>query len=129
MLRSLRRDAERDLGAEVRDAVVTAPAYFSQRELDDQRLAVRLAGLRPARILPEPTAACLAHRRLPEGDCRGADFDLGGGTFDVSILDCGKAVFEEPGPDAPCPVESDVEELDLLDGEEPGEPGAGPAPP
>lgn len=94
VLRELKERATLALGEPVDRAVITVPAYFDDRERQATRDAARLAGLKVARLLSEPTAACLAYglERIPKG--RIAVFDLGGGTFDVSILKVDGGLFE-----------------------------------
>jgi len=94
ILRKLAEEAERYLGEEITGAVITVPAYFNDSQRQATRDAGRIAGLEVLRIINEPTAAALAYGL----DQRRAQtimvFDLGGGTFDVSILDIGEGVFE-----------------------------------
>jgi molecular chaperone HscA len=94
ILRTLRLRAEASLGGPVRDAVITVPAYFDDAQRQATKDAARLAGLHVLRLLNEPTAAALAYGldRNPEGIY--AVYDLGGGTFDISILRLHKGVFE-----------------------------------
>jgi molecular chaperone HscA len=94
ILRSLKSRAEASLGVEVRDAVITVPAYFDDAQRQATKDAARLAGLSVLRLLNEPTAAAVAYGldRNPEGVY--AVYDLGGGTFDISILRLNKGVFE-----------------------------------
>jgi molecular chaperone DnaK len=94
ILRKLAEEAERYLGEEITGAVITVPAYFNDSQRQATRDAGRIAGLDVLRILNEPTAAALAYgldERRPQTIMV---FDLGGGTFDVSILDIGEGVFE-----------------------------------
>ena len=96
VLGSLKADAERALGAPVRDAVITVPAYFGEAQRKATRAAGQMAGLNVLRLLNEPTAAALAYG-LHEGDGeerRVMVLDLGGGTFDVSILEMFEGVME-----------------------------------
>jgi molecular chaperone DnaK len=94
ILRQLRDDAERHLGEEVRAAVITVPAYFNDRQRQATAEAARLAGLDVLRLLGEPTAAALAYG-LDRRDVQTVMvWDLGGGTFDVSVLELGDGVFE-----------------------------------
>ncbi len=94
ILKSLKLRAEASLGGEVRDAVITVPAYFDDAQRQATKDAARLAGLNVLRLLNEPTAAAVAYGldRNPEGIY--AVYDLGGGTFDISILRLNKGVFE-----------------------------------
>jgi len=93
-LQKLKRDAEEYLGEEVTDAVITVPAYFEDAQRQATEDAGRIAGLNVKRIINEPTAAALAYGLDKEQDQTILVFDLGGGTFDVSILELGEGVFE-----------------------------------
>ncbi|HDM25596.1 MAG TPA: molecular chaperone DnaK [Thermoplasmatales archaeon] len=94
ILQKIKRDAEEYLGEKVDEAVITVPAYFN----DDQRQATkdagRIAGFNVRRILNEPTAAALAYGLDKKGDHKIAVYDLGGGTFDITIMEFGEGVFE-----------------------------------
>ncbi|KAE9683245.1 Hsp70 family protein, partial [Escherichia coli] len=94
ILQKLKSDAEQKLGEMVDSAVITVPAYYN----DDQRQATKdagkIAGLDVKRIINEPTAASLAYGLEKEADQTILVFDLGGGTFDVSVLEIGDGVFE-----------------------------------
>jgi molecular chaperone DnaK len=95
ILQKLRTDAEAFLGEPVTDAVITVPAYFADAQIEATRDAGKIAGLNVLRIISEPTAAALAYGLEKESDQTILVFDLGGGTFDVSILDLGgDGVFE-----------------------------------
>jgi molecular chaperone DnaK len=94
ILQKLKRDAEEYLGEEVTDAVITVPAYFEDAQRQATQDAGRIAGLNVKRIINEPTAASLAYGMDKEQDQTILVFDLGGGTFDVSILELGEGVFE-----------------------------------
>lgn len=94
ILRSLRRSAEVFLGEPVGKAVITVPAYFNERQRAATREAGMLAGLEVVRILAEPTAASYAYGMHRKEDLALAVFDLGGGTFDISILEMGDGVLE-----------------------------------
>ena len=94
ILRSLKSSAEEYLGEEVGRAVVTVPAYFNDAQREATREAGRIAGLEVVRIINEPTAAALAYGNDKKKDETVAVFDLGGGTFDVSILEVGEGVVE-----------------------------------
>src|ERR687894_678698 len=94
ILQKLKRDAEEYLGEEVTDAVITVPAYFEDAQRQATQDAGRIAGLDVKRIINEPTAAALAYGLDKEQDQTILVFDLGGGTFDVSILELGDGVFE-----------------------------------
>jgi molecular chaperone DnaK len=93
-LQKLKRDAEEYLGEEVTEAVITVPAYFEDAQRQATKDAGRIAGLEVKRIINEPTAAALAYGLDKEQDQTILIFDLGGGTFDVSILELGDGVFE-----------------------------------
>ena len=95
VLRSLKADAEKHLGEAVTDAVITVPAYFNDKQRQATRRAGQLAGLKVERLLNEPTAAALAYGIHQKGaDTRFLVFDLGGGTFDVSVLELFEGVIE-----------------------------------
>ncbi len=94
ILQKLKRDAEEYLGEEVTEAVITVPAYFEDAQRQATKDAGRIAGLDVKRIINEPTAAALAYGLDKEQDQTILVFDLGGGTFDVSILELGDGVFE-----------------------------------
>jgi molecular chaperone DnaK len=93
-LQKLKRDAEEYLGEEITEAVITVPAYFEDAQRQATKDAGRIAGLDVKRIINEPTAAALAYGLDKEGEQTILVFDLGGGTFDVSILELGEGVFE-----------------------------------
>jgi molecular chaperone DnaK len=94
ILQKLKADAEAYLGEPVMDAVVTVPAYFNNAQREATKDAGRIAGLNVLRIINEPTAASLAYGLDKEHDQTILVFDLGGGTFDVSVLELGEGVFE-----------------------------------
>jgi molecular chaperone DnaK len=95
ILQKLKQDAESYLGETVTDAVVTVPAYFNNAQREATKDAGKIAGLNVLRIINEPTAAALAYGLDKEGsDQTILVFDLGGGTFDVSVLELGEGVFE-----------------------------------
>ena len=94
ILQKLKKDAEDYLGETVTKAIVTVPAYFTDAQRQATKDAGKIAGLEVLRIINEPTAACLAYGANKEGENKILVFDLGGGTFDVSILDVGEGVFE-----------------------------------
>ena len=94
ILMKLKRDAESYLGAPVTDAVITVPAYFNDAQRQATKEAGQIAGLNVLRIINEPTAASLAYGLDKEGDQTILVFDLGGATFDVSVLEIGEGVFE-----------------------------------
>ena len=94
VLRKMKNDAEKKLGEEITDAVITVPAYFNDAQRQATKDAGKIAGLNVRRIINEPTAAALAYGLDKGGEQRILVFDLGGGTFDVSILDMSDGVFE-----------------------------------
>src|SRR5690606_8745547 len=94
ILQKLKRDAEAYLGEPVTGAVITVPAYFNDSQRQATKDAGRIAGLDVKRIINEPTAAALAYGLDKKADQTILVFDLGGGTFDVSILDVGDGVIE-----------------------------------
>ncbi|HEY5160013.1 MAG TPA: molecular chaperone DnaK, partial [Gaiellaceae bacterium] len=94
ILQKLKTDAEAYLGEPVSEAVITVPAYFNNAQREATRDAGKIAGLNVLRIINEPTAASLAYGLDKENDQTILVFDLGGGTFDVSVLELGEGVFE-----------------------------------
>ena len=94
VLRKLKDDAESRLGEEVTQAVITVPAYFNDAQREATQVAGRIAGLEVLRIVNEPTAASLAYGLEKTGERTIAVYDLGGGTFDVTILHVGDGVYE-----------------------------------
>ena len=94
LLQKLKADAEAYLGETISQAVLTVPAYFSDAQRQATKDAGKIAGLEVLRIINEPTAAALAYGLDKESDQKILVFDLGGGTFDVSILEIGDGVFE-----------------------------------
>ncbi len=94
ILQDLKKTAEDYLGEKVTDAVITVPAYFNDAQRKATKDAGEIAGLKVLRVLPEPTAAALAYGLDKKKNEKICVFDLGGGTFDVSVLDVGDGVFE-----------------------------------
>ena len=94
LLARLKSDAEERLGEPVTQAVITVPAYFNDAQREATRIAGTIAGLEVLRVVNEPTAAALAYGLDKEGDRTVAVYDLGGGTFDITILHVGDGVFE-----------------------------------
>jgi molecular chaperone DnaK len=94
VLQKLKRDAEAYLGEDVTDAVITVPAYFNDSQRTATKEAGEIAGLKVLRIINEPTAAALAYGLDKENDQTILVFDLGGGTFDVSLLEIGEGLVE-----------------------------------
>src|SRR5438105_5120502 len=94
IVQDLKNTAETYLGEEVDQAVITVPAYFNDAQRKATKDAGEIAGLKVLRVLPEPTAAALAYGLNKKKNEKLCVFDLGGGTFDVSVLDVGDGVFE-----------------------------------
>ena len=94
ILQNIKQSAEEYLGTKVEDAVITVPAYFNDSQRQATKDAGAIAGLNVKRIINEPTAAALAYGLDKKNDQRIAVYDLGGGTFDISILEIGDGVFE-----------------------------------
>ncbi len=94
ILKKLKQDAEAYLGEKITDAVITVPAYFNDSQRQATKDAGRIAGLNVLRIINEPTAASLAYGLDKNKNQKIAVYDLGGGTFDISILEIGDGVFE-----------------------------------
>ncbi|HCP31795.1 TPA: molecular chaperone DnaK, partial [Candidatus Acetothermia bacterium] len=94
IIQKLKKDAEEHLGGKVKKAVITVPAYFNDSQRQATKDAGKIAGLEVMRIINEPTAAALAYGLDKTEEQTILVFDLGGGTFDVSILEIGEGVFE-----------------------------------
>ncbi len=94
ILQKLKRDAEAYLGEKITDAVITVPAYFNDAQRQATKEAGQIAGLNVLRIINEPTSAALAYHLEKENEATILVFDLGGGTFDVSLLEVGEGVVE-----------------------------------
>ena len=94
ILQKLKADAEAYLGEKITDAVITVPAYFNDAQRQATKDAGQIAGLNVLRIINEPTAAALAYGLDKKGDETIAVYDLGGGTFDISILELGEGTFQ-----------------------------------
>src|SRR5207253_6844225 len=94
ILSKLKADAEAKLGEKIAQAIITVPAYFNDSQRNATKDAGKIAGLAVRRIINEPTAAALAYGMDKKKDEEIAVYDLGGGTFDVSILELGQGVFE-----------------------------------
>ncbi|MCQ2569202.1 MAG: molecular chaperone DnaK, partial [Candidatus Saccharibacteria bacterium] len=94
ILSKIKADAEAYLGDKVTEAIITVPAYFDDSQRQATKVAGKIAGLEVRRIIPEPTAAALAYGLEKNEDQKIVVFDLGGGTFDVSVLELGDGVFE-----------------------------------
>ena len=94
VLQNLKKTAEDYLGTKVSEAVITVPAYFNDEQRNATKEAGEIAGLKVLRIINEPTAAALAYGLNENEDKVVAVYDLGGGTFDISILEIGDGIFE-----------------------------------
>jgi molecular chaperone DnaK len=94
VLAKLKADAEAKLGETIKQAVITVPAYFNDSQRNATKAAGEIAGLEVLRIINEPTAAALAYGLDKKSDEKIAVYDLGGGTFDISVLEIGEGVFE-----------------------------------
>lgn len=94
ILQKIKRDAEDFLGEEINEAVITVPAYFDDNQRQATKDAGRIAGFEVKRIINEPTAAALAYGLDKKGESKIAVYDLGGGTFDITIMEVGDGVFE-----------------------------------
>src|SRR5262245_64653814 len=94
ILAKLKTDAEMRLGEKISQAVITVPAYFNDSQHQATKDAGKIAGLEVLRIINEPTAAALAYGMEKKGSGIIAVYDLGGGTFDISVLEIGDGVFE-----------------------------------
>ena len=94
ILTKLKTDAEAKLGETITEAVITVPAYFNDSQRNATKAAGEIAGLKVRRIINEPTAAALAYGLDKSNDEKIAVYDLGGGTFDISVLEIGDGVFE-----------------------------------
>ena len=115
VLASIKKSAEEYLGAAVTDAVITVPAYFSDSQRQATKDAGKIAGLNVLRIINEPTAASLAYGLDKKNDEKIAVFDLGGGTFDISILDIGDGVFEVKATNGDTHLGGEDFDLKLID--------------
>ena len=94
ILSKIKTDAEAYLGESVTQAVITVPAYFNDAQRNATKDAGKIAGLEVLRIINEPTASSLAYGLDKESNETIAVYDLGGGTFDISVLEVGEGVFE-----------------------------------
>ena len=94
VLQKIKEDVEQKVGEKISKSVVTVPAYFSDSQREATKVAGKIAGLEVLRIINEPTAAALAYGLESKGDQTIAVYDLGGGTFDITILQLGDGVFE-----------------------------------
>ncbi len=115
VLQKLKQDAEHFLGEKITQAVVTVPAYFDDSQRQATKDAGRIAGLEVLRIINEPTAAALAYGLDKKKEEKIAVYDLGGGTFDVSILEMGEGVFEVKATNGNTYLGGDDFDLRILD--------------
>jgi molecular chaperone DnaK len=115
VLRKLKEDAEAKLGETVDQAVITVPAYFNDSQREATKIAGQIAGLEVLRIINEPTAASLAYGLDKEGERTIAVYDLGGGTFDVTILALGEGVFEVKSTNGDTHLGGDDFDVNLVD--------------
>jgi len=115
ILRKLKEDAEAKLGEPVEQAVITVPAYFNDGQREATKIAGQIAGLGVLRIINEPTAASLAYGLDKEGERTIAVYDLGGGTFDVTILQLGEGVFEVKSTNGDTHLGGDDFDLNLVE--------------
>ena len=115
VLRKLKEDAEAKLGEPVTQAVITVPAYFNDAQREATQVAGKIAGLEVMRIVNEPTAASLAYGLEKSGDRTIAVYDLGGGTFDVTILHVGDGVYEVLSTNGDTHLGGDDFDLRLVD--------------
>ena len=115
ILANVKKTAEEYLGEKITDAVITVPAYFSDSQRQATKDAGKIAGLNVSRIINEPTAASLAYGLDKKKDEKIAVFDLGGGTFDVSILEIGDGVFEVKATNGDTHLGGEDFDLHLID--------------
>src|SRR5512145_31477 len=115
ILTKLKTDAEIRLGEKITQAVITVPAYFNDSQRQATKDAGRIAGLEVLRIINEPTAASLAYGLDKKKDEKIAVYDLGGGTFDISVLDIGDGVFEVAATNGDTHLGGDDWDLTLMD--------------
>ena len=116
ILSKLKKDAESYLGGEVKDAVITCPAYFTDSQRQATKDAGKIAGLNVLRIINEPTAAALSYGLDKEGKTQKVIiYDLGGGTFDVSVMEIGDGVFEVLATNGNCMLCGDDFDKRIMD--------------
>jgi molecular chaperone DnaK len=115
ILRKLKEDAEAKLGETITQAVITVPAYFNDAQRDATKVAGQIAGLEVLRIINEPTAASLAYGLDKKADETIAVYDLGGGTFDITILQIGDGVFEVKSTNGDTHLGGDDFDLAIVD--------------
>ena len=115
ILAKLKADAEAKLGEKITQAVITVPAYFNDSQRNATKDAGRIAGLEVLRIINEPTAASLAYGLDKKKDEKIAVYDLGGGTFDISVLEIGDGVFEVKATNGDTHLGGDDWDNELMD--------------
>jgi len=115
ILQKIKRDAEEYLGTKIKKAVITVPAYFNNLQRQATKDAGKIAGLEVLRIINEPTAAALAYGLDRQGEQKIVVYDLGGGTFDVSILEIGEGVFEVVATDGDTQLGGDDFDRRIMD--------------
>ncbi len=115
VLGKLKADAESKLGEKIEEAVITVPAYFNDSQRNATKAAGEIAGLKVRRIINEPTAASLAYGLDKKSDEKIAVYDLGGGTFDISVLDIGEGVFEVMATDGDTQLGGDDWDRAIID--------------
>ncbi len=115
VLAKMRADAEAKLGEKIEEAVITVPAYFNDSQRNATKAAGEIAGLKVRRIINEPTAASLAYGLDKKSDEKIAVYDLGGGTFDISVLEIGDGVFEVLATDGDTQLGGDDWDHALID--------------
>ncbi len=115
VLGKLKADAESKLGEKIEEAVITVPAYFNDSQRNATKAAGEIAGLKVRRIINEPTAASLAYGLDKKSDEKIAVYDLGGGTFDISVLEIGEGVFEVLSTDGDTQLGGDDWDKALID--------------
>ena len=115
VLAKLKSDAEAYLGETISEAVITVPAYFNDSQRQATKDAGKIAGLDVLRIINEPTAASLAYGLDKKSDEKISVFDLGGGTFDVSILEIGDGVFEVKATNGDTMLGGDIWDQAIID--------------
>jgi molecular chaperone DnaK len=115
VLAKLRADAEAKLGEKIEEAVITVPAYFNDSQRNATKAAGEIAGLKVRRIINEPTAASLAYGLDKKSDEKIAVYDLGGGTFDISVLEIGDGVFEVLATDGDTQLGGDDWDHEIID--------------
>ncbi|WP_020588719.1 molecular chaperone DnaK [Desulfobacter curvatus] len=115
ILGNIKNTAEQYLGESVRNAVITVPAYFDDSQRQATKDAGRIAGLNVLRIINEPTAAALAFGLDQKNEGKIAVFDLGGGTFDISILDIGNGIFEVRSTNGDTHLGGDDFDMSIID--------------